>query len=262
MAMILEAVKKGFSIASKNLVLVLILIVFNLVASLTSMPFAVQPGQVPTPQMTTGALIFSLVFILISIFFQGATLGLVRDFIKEGKMKLDAFVAYGSKYYLRLFGLGLLIILIIGIAALVAGLLIAVTGPANNIVLTGAAVVVAIAIMVVVGLLFFIPLTLSPYALVCEELGVIEAMKRSLAVAKKPFTRVLLLIVLFVILILIALGIGLVVGFVFGLLTAIIPATAGRLVMSVVTSCINGYLGIVMTASFMIFYLGLTGAKE
>jgi len=257
MGVILEAIKKGFGVASKNLGLVFILVLFNLAGSFASMPFAVQPGQTPTPQATTAALIFSLVFILISVFFQGASLGLIRDFIKEGKLKLAAFINYGLKYYLRLFGLGLLIILIIGITALAAGLLVAITSAVNNVVLTSIAVIAAIAIVVIVGLLYFVPLTLSPYALVNGEMGIIAAMKNSLVVAKKPFSRVFLLILLFVLLILIALGIGLAVGFVFGLLTAIMPAGAGRSVMAVVTSCINGYLGVVMTASFMIFYLGL-----
>jgi len=258
MAVIFDAVKKGFGVASKNLGLVLILVVFNLVGSLASMPFAVQPGQTPTNQMTVSALIFSVIFILISIFFQGASLGLVRDYVKSGAAKLSSFVSYGAKYYLKLFVLGLLIILIIGVAAIVAGLIVAATSPLNNAIVTNIAVVIAIAIVAVIGLLYFIPLTLSPYALVCDETGVIEAMKKSLSVVKNPFSRVLTLLLLFVILILIALGVGLVVGFLVGLLTAVMPAAAGRIAMAVTTSIINGYLGLVMTGSFMVFYLGLS----
>jgi sterol desaturase/sphingolipid hydroxylase (fatty acid hydroxylase superfamily) len=126
--------------------------------------------------------------------------------------------------------------------------------------LTAIVAIAVVAIIVLVGLLYFVPFTLSPYALVCNELGVIEAMKKSLVTAKKPFSRVFLLILLFVLLILIALGVGLVIGFIFGVLTAVMPAGVGRIIMSAVTSCINGYLGVVMTASFMVFYLGL--AKE
>ncbi|MDP3804237.1 MAG: hypothetical protein Q8Q87_01655 [Candidatus Omnitrophota bacterium] len=254
---ILEAIKKGFGVAAKNLGLVLILIVFNMIGSLVSMPFAIQPGQTPTPQVTASALIFSVVFILISIFFQGASLGLIRDYVKGGIAKLGSFASYGIKYYLRLLSLGLLIILIIGIVALVAGLIVAATTPLNNAIVTNIAIAVAVAIVAVVGLLYFIPLTLSPYALVCGELGVIAAMKSSLATAKKPFSRVLLLVLLFVLLILIALGIGLVIGFLVGLLTAVMPAAAGRIAMAIVTSIINGYLGVMMTGSFMVFYLGL-----
>lgn len=256
---ILDAVKKGFGIATKNLGLVVILFLLNLVGNLISIPLAVAPGTTPTPEVTTAAIIFSVVFILVSIFFQGAGLALVRDVIKEGKMKLASFASYGLKYYLRLLGLGILIVLIIAIVALIAGLLIAITAPLNNVVVTSIAVVIAIAIGVTASLLYFIPLVLSPYALVSEELGVIGAMKESLKVAKKPFSRVFSLLLLFVVLILISLGIGLVVGFLVGLLTAVVPANAGKILMAIATSVINGYLGVVMMASFMIFYFSLKG---
>lgn len=262
MAGVLEAIKKGFSIAGKSLGLVLILIVFNLIGNLTSMPFAIAPGQTPTPQMTTGALIFTVVFILISIFMQGGALSLVRDLIKEGKMKLASFASYGAKYYIKLLGLGVLIVLIIAIVALIASLLIAITAPLNNAIVTGIAVAIAIAIGLAASLLYFIPFALSPYALICEDLGIIAAMKKSLAVAKKPFVRVLLLILLFVILVLISLGVGVVFGFLVGLVSAVVPANAAKILMAIVTSVINGYLGVVMMGSFMVYYLGLAAKGD
>ncbi len=260
---VMEAIKRGFGIASKSLGLVLVLFIFNLLGNLASIPFAgVQPGTTPSPQLTAAALIFSIVFILISIFVQGGSLGLVRDIIKQGKMALGSFASYGLKYYFRLFGLGLLIILIVGIVALIAGLVIAATAPLNNQVVTTLAVIVSVLIALVVGVLYFIPFTLSPYALVCDETGIIESLKKSLVVAKKPISRVFKLMLLFVLLILIALGVGFVVGFIAGLITALTPIAVGRVIMAIATSIVNGYLGIVMTASFMSFYLGYTGKEK
>ena len=259
---VLEAIKKGFGIATKSLGLVLILIIFNFIGNVTSMPFAVPAGQTPTPQMVAGAVAFTIVFILISIFIQGGALTLVRDSIKEGKMKLALFASYGAKYYIKLLGLGILIVLIIGIVALIAALLIALTAPLNNVIISGIAIAFAIAIGVIASLFYFIPFALSPYALICEGLGVIASMKRGLVVAKKPFVRVFLLILLFVIMILISLGVGLVFGFLVGLVSAMIPAMAGKILMAVVTSIINGYLGIVMMAAFMTYYLSLAAKVE
>jgi hypothetical protein len=259
---VLEAIKKGFGIAAKSLGLVLIMIIFNLIGNLASMPFATPAGQAPSPDLMTGALVFTAVFIFISIFIQGAALGLVRDVIKEGKMKLASFATYGVKYYVKLLGLGVLIVLIIGIIALISTLLVAATAPVNNIVISGIAIAIAIAIGVVASLFYFIPLALSPYALVCEELGIIAAMKRALVVAKKPFIRVFLLVLLFVILILISLGVGVVFGFIIGLISAVVPEAAGKILMAVITSIINGYLGIVMMGSFMAYYLGLAANTE
>ena len=262
MGAILEVIKRGFVAASKNMGLVLVLIVFNLAGNMASLPFSGTTPATVTPQINVAALIFSAIFILISIFVQGGTLGLVRDFVKEGGMKLAAFVSYGMKYYLRLLGLGLLIVLIIAVVALIAGLIIAVTAPLNNTVVTAIATAIAIAIGVIALLAYFIPFTLAPYALITEELGVIAAMKRSLAVARKPFAKVFSLLLLFVLLILIALGVGFVAGFVVGLINAFMPAAVQRILMAVVAGIINGYLGVVMTASFMVYYLSLAKTEK
>ena len=256
--MILEAIKKGFGVASKSLGLVSVLFVFNLIFNLASIPFAVKPGTQPTAQLSAGVIIFSLVFIFISVFVQGGTLALVRDALKEGRMKLAKFASYGLKYYLRLLGLGILIILIIAVVAIFAALLIAGTAPLNNTIVTAIAVTVAIAVFIVVGLLYLIPLAMSPYALICDEIKVIESMKKSLKLVKTPFSRVFLLIALFVALILISLGIGFVIGFIVGMIAALLPAAIGQILMSIATSAVNGYLGVVMMTSFMVFYLGLT----
>lgn len=260
---VIEAVKKGFGIATKSLSLVAVLIVFNLIWNLASIPLARQggiqaPGAAPTPQITAAALLFSIVFIVVSIFVQGGALGLVKDYIKEGKMKLANFPSYGFKYYLRLLGLGLIIILIIGIIALIAALIIAATAPLNNTVVTVIASIIAI-IIGAAGLYYVLLLIMSPYSLVCDETGVIGSMKKSIGIVRKAVGRVLLLLVL---LILISLGIGFVIGFLTGLVTVAMPAGAGQVVIGIVNSIFNGYLGIVMMAAFMVFYLALTGKEK
>jgi len=259
---VIEAIKKGFSVATKSLGLVLILFIFNLIWNLASIPFARPglsgPGAVPTPQLTAGALIFSVIFILLSIFVQGGVLGLVRDYIKQGAMKLGSFTSYGLKYYLRLLGLGLIIILIIGIVALIAALIVAATAPLKNTIVTVIATIIAI-ILGVIGLYYVLLLIMSPYSLVCEELGIIESMKRSARIVRRAIGRVLLLLVL---LILISLGIGFLIGFAIGLVTAAMPTGVGQVVIGIVNSAFNGYLGIVMMASFIVFYLALIGKEK
>ena len=259
---VLDVVKKGFVIATKGMGLVLVLFAFNLIGNLASMPFATAtPEAAATPQLTTAAMLFSIVFILISIFIQGGTLGVVRDYIKQGRMNLASMAQYGMKYYLRMLLLGVLIVLIIGIIALIAGLIIAATAPLNNPVVTTIAVIIALAIAITVGIFYFIPFTISPYAIVCDEIGAIEAMKKSLQIARKPFIRVFNILLLIVCLVAIALVVGFVVGFLVGLISAALPVEAGRILMMVVTSAINGYLGVVITASFMSYYLVIAGKE-
>jgi hypothetical protein len=255
---VIEAIKKGFSVAAKNMGLVLVLIIFNVIWNLASIPLAGQgaaiaPGTTPPPQMTAMALLFTILFILASIFVQGGTLGLVKDYLKEGKASLPSFAKYGLKYYLRLLGLGLIIVLIIAILGLVAAIIIAATAPLKNFAVTIAATVVAV-IIGVMGLCFIFLLVMSPYALVCDELGIGGAIKKSIAVVKKAVWKVLLLLIL---LILISLGIGFIIGFAIGLATAAAPANVGQWLIGIVNSIFNGYLGVVMMAAFMALYLSL-----
>ena len=266
---VLEAIKKGFGVASKNMILVLVLFIFNLVWNIVNI--AIMPaGVLPTPGaaaatppivppgLAINAFILGLLFVIVSIFMQGGSLGVVRDYIKEGKAKLAQFASYGLKYYLRLLGLGLLIILIVLIVALIAALIIIATTPLNNVIVTVIASIIAIAAGLA-GIYFVILLVMSPYSLICEETGIIGAMKRSAAVVKKAFWGTLLLLTL---LVLIAIGIGVLLGVLTGLVTLAMPAKAGQILIGVVNSLFNGYFGVVMMAAFMAFYLRLAGQEK
>lgn len=261
---IMEAIKKGFGIATRNFGLVLVLIGFNLIANLISIPLArtampaTPPAAGTVPPPAPGAIIFSLVFILVSILFQGGSLGLIRDAVKQGAIKIVDILSYGFKYYLRLLLLGILIVLIIAIAGISAALIVAATGPLNNTAIT----VVASFFAIIIGALavyLILLLMMSPYALVCDESGVIQSMKKSISVVRKNIWKVLGLLI---VVILISLGIGFVVGLLTGALTVAMPAQAGQIVVAAVNSIFNGYLGIVMMAIFMAFYLSIAGAEK
>ena len=252
---VIEAIKKGFGIASKGLGLIVVLFVFNVVSNLATLPFTPAPGATAAPEAALPLLVISLVFIIISIFVQGGSLGLIRDIVKEGSMKLAVMAQYGAKYFIRLLLLGAVILLLVVVIALAAGLLIAVTAPLNNAVVTAAAIVISIGIAVVAALYFFIPFILSPYAVVCDEIGVVDALKKSIAIGRTPFSRVFALLALTVLLVLIALGVGFLVGLVIGLISAALPMGAARILMVVVSSVVNSYLGVVATAAFMLYYL-------
>ncbi len=252
---VIEAIKKGFVVAAKGMSLVAVLFVFNLVGNLATLPFTPAPGAAVTAQATLPLLIISLIFILISIFIQGGSLGLVRDIVKEGKMKLSAMAQYGAKYYARLFVLGLIILLFVAVVALLAALVIGLTAPLNNAAISGVAVAIVLAVTIALALYFFIPFILSPYAVVCDELGAIEALKKGIAVGRTPFSRVFTLLLLVILLVLIALGVGFLIGLLVGLVSAVLPAEGARILMLVVSSVVNSYLGVVATAAFMAYYL-------
>ncbi len=258
-----DSIKKGFVVATKNPALIMVLFIFNLIWNMINVaimpaPAATAPGATTPPAVPpeTALLTFmiTIAFVLVSIFMQGGSLGLVRDYVKGNKMSLGKFASYGLKYYLRLLGVGVIIILMIVITALIAGLIVAAVAPLNNVVATVIATLIAIAVGLV-GIYLVIRLVMSPYALVCDEAGVIDAMKHSMNVVhRKYFWKVLLLLVLIV---LIAIGIGVLVGIAAGLVTVAMPPKAGQVVIGIVNSLFNGYLGIVMMAAFLSYYLTL-----
>ena len=262
---VLEAIKKGFGAANKNMLLVLVLFVFNLVWNMINvaiMPQAAMPAPgaaeaatppaIP-PQTAIMAMGISLLFILVSVFMQGGSLGVVKEYIKECKARLAGFASYGAKYYLRLLGLCILIILLVLVVALIAALIVAATAPLNNVVVTVIAAVIAIAVGLV-GIYFILLLVMSPYALVCDDAGIIGSMKNSMKAVQKAFWKVLMLLVM---LVLISIGIGFLIGIAAGLLTVALPAKAGQVVIGVINSLFNGYLGVVMMAAFMAYYLAI-----
>ncbi len=252
---VIEAIKKGFGTANKNLGLVLVLFVFNALWAIGSLPFMAAANA--SAPVTAAAMVFSIVFILVSVFIQGGTLGLVRDHLKTGSMKLAGFIPHGFKYYLRLFILGLVIVLIVGIVAVIATVIIAATAPLNKVAVTIAATGLAVAIGLV-GLYFVVLLIMSPYSMVCDDTGVVAAMKNSMKFVKAKLVKTILLLVL---LILISLGVGFLVGFGTGLATIAVSPRIGHVVIGLVNSIFNGYLGVAMIASFMSFYLGLSGKE-
>lgn len=252
---VIEAIKKGFGVAAKGMALVAVLFAFNLIGNLATLPFTPEPGAAVAAQATLPLLAISLIFILISIFIQGGSLGLVRDIFKEGKMKIASLVQYGAKYYVRLLVLGIIILLLVAVVALLAALVVGLTAPLNNALISGIAVALVLAVTVALALCFFIPFILSPYAIVCDELGAIEALKKGIAVGRNPFSRVFTLLLLVVLLVLIALGVGFLIGLLVGLVSVVIPAGAARILMLVVSSAVNSYLGVVATAAFMGYYL-------
>ena len=254
---VIEAIRKGFGVASKNMGLVLILFIFNLIWNLASIPF-VGPAATARPDLAAIAVIISIVFILMSIFVQSGALALVRDYVKHGKMALGSFAGYGLKYYIRLFLLGLLIVLIIGVIGMLAALIVFATTPLNNTAVTIIAAIIAIGIGVV-GVYYILLLMLSPYTIVCDELGVIEGMKKSIKVVRRSLGRIILLLVL---LILISMGLGFLVGLLTGFASVAMPIGAGRVFTGIVSSIFNGYLGIVMMASFTVFYLAVAEREK
>ena len=248
-----ESVKKGFGAAKKSMSLVTLLFVFGFIFNLVTVflgPKPPAPGAQPVPPSPI-LIVAGVLFIFLSIFLQAGSMGYIRELIKTGSAKMSSFSASGGKYYVRLLLLGIVVSLIIGIFVLLAAL--GYTFLKESMAPLGIAIAIFFGAL---GIYFVIMFFLSPYAAVVDEQGVGASLKLSMKLVKK---NILTLLGLSAVLIVIGFGIGLVLGALMAGLTYLVKQeTASQVVFAFFSSAVNAYLGIVVTAAFMNFYLSLT----
>jgi len=252
---VLDAIKKGFEIASKNMNLILIVFIFNVIWNWVVIPFTPQApmGAGTGIAMSPALTLLSILFVLASIFIQGGVLGSVRDVVKEGKSELAKFAGYGGKFYLRLLCLALIIVVIAAVIGFFATLIVAASAPTNNPVVVGVAVIIT-TLLVLGGIGVMILLFLSPYILVTEDTGIMQAMRMSINFVKKLFLTVLGLGIL---LMLIGFGIGLITGLIAGLLSFIVKGKILQAITGVMNGGVNAYLTIMVTSCIVTYYLAM-----
>jgi hypothetical protein len=242
------SIKKGFSTAAGSMGLVLVLFLFGAFWNLLNIFINARVTE-PTPQTSIAVIAAGVVFILLSVFMQAGSLGFVKEKLKTGASSLGTFAASGGKYYGRLFVIGLLIALLIGAFVLVAALAVAAIGDRIPALAIGIAVVIA-----AISLYFVILLFLAPYIAVVDEKGPIASLKESVGVVRRNILAVLGIAGLLVV-------IGFVSGLLLGLIFALISTAAGegvpsQSIFAVLSSFVNAFLGVLVSASFMAFYLG------
>ena len=247
---IAESISKGFGVAKKSMNLVLVLFIFGFIFSLANL-FLAPPATAGANQPPSPALVaVGLVFILLTIYFQGGSMAFVRDVVKNGAAAFGSFTSGGGKYYLRLLLLGLVVSLVIGVFVLLAAL--AVGFLKNNLAPLGVVLAVFFGAL---GIYFVVLLFLSPYAAVVDEKGVMESVKLSMKLVKR---NILPLVAISLLLILIGFGVGLVLGAILAGVSLVVKAEMPtQVIFALLSSFVNSFLGVFVTGAFMNFYLAL-----
>jgi hypothetical protein len=236
------SVGKGFGVARQSLAVVGVLSLFGFVWNLINIYFAPKL-QTPSARVSLAMVFASVVFILASIFLQAGTLGYIREKIKQGKADFSLFMSSGSRYYGRLFLVGLIITLAVVAFIAVGAVAVAFLKTVGIVI----AVLIGIAAVYLILLMFF-----APYAVVINEEKAMASIKKSMGLVKKNFLGVLGISGL---LILIGFLAGLLVGLIFGLMNVALPGIVSQVIFAFLSSILNAYLGIFVSASFMNFYL-------
>ena len=243
-----ESIKKGFGTAKNSLPVILVLFVLGFVFNLVNLKFAPQtqdPNAGPSPVL----IITGVIFVFLTVFLQAGSMGYVRDRLKTGSASLANFTAAGGKYYLPLLVLGLILSLIIGVFVLLAALAAALL---QNLPVLSIPLAILCAAL---GVYFVVMFFLSPYAVVVDGKPVKQSLSVSMKLVKKNIGALLGMAVL---LILIGFAIGLGLGAILAGIGALIKQESiSQIVFALLSSLVNAYLGLVVTATFMSFYLAL-----
>ena len=242
------SVGKGFEVARQSLAVVGVLSLFGFVWNLINIYFAPKL-QTPSARVSLAMVLASVVFFLASIFLQAGTLGYIREKIKQGRADFSIFMSSGSRYYLRLFLVGLIIALIVVVFIAVGAIAVMLLKTVGIVI----AVLIGLVAIYVILLMFF-----APYAVVINEEKAVASIKKSISLVKKNLLGVL---GISGILLLIGFVIGLLIGVIFGLLNVTAPGTVSQVITALLSSILNAYLGIFVSASFMNFYLEINNTS-
>lgn len=236
------SVGKGFGIARQSMPVVGILSLFSFVWNLINLYYAPQVQQNPQAAISAVLVVATIVFLLVSIYLQAGTLGYIRDKVKQGQATLSVFTSSAGQYYMRIFGVGLIITSIALLFIVVAAVLVAF--------LKTVGVVIAVAVAVI-GIYLFCLVLFAPYIIVANDERAVASIKKSVGLVKK---NILPVFGISLILVVVAFAVGLLTGVLLGLVNVAAPGPVSRVIYALVSSLLNSFLGVFVYASFMNFY--------
>ena len=249
---ILESVIKGFKEAGKLMNIIVIFFVFNVIVGLIGLPLS-NPANAQNPGVASLSIIVSLVFFLFFILLQGGALALVRDKIKTSLIDMGKFLEYGKEFYLRI------LLLLLAYMIIAIGIVIVLSLISAGILLMGDNVITRtlVAAIVTIASVAIITLLVYPiYAIVAENIGVVEALKKGISVAKDNFWKTM---GLFIVLLIISMAVSLAIGFIVGLVSVAMPQILGQIIITIANAAVQSYIPVVMMVAFMGLYLALSG---
>ena len=140
-------------------------------------------------------LVFSGVFILVTPLFHGGTIGMTNEAATSGRTSLGSFVTFGKHYYLSVLGAYLLFIAIMIALFVVGGIAAALVAVIYLTVSESVAVIAVGALLgvLLVGVYLAISILLQFYAhaIVIEDYGAVDSLKRSASVVRQNLFSVL-----------------------------------------------------------------------
>ncbi len=239
----MESVKKAFALSVKALKLFYVIVAFNIIANIVNLMTVPAPADEMTAGKSFFVIILTVVISLAAVFIASGSLAYIRDLIKTGSAQLASFAVNGKKYFLRLLGVTVLIMLAFLILGAALVFITNLMPAALRVVMR----ILMIFVFIAAAVLFVMP----AYALVGGDLGVIAALKKGLEVGSKNFLKIL---VMALVLFLIAIVITVVASFITGIVSLILRPLAGY-IAAIVMAVTSAVLAVLVNLTYMDFYL-------
>ncbi|MBK7363134.1 MAG: hypothetical protein IPJ01_12665 [Micavibrio sp.] len=245
------SISKGFNLARSSMNVVLLLFVVGAIWSSLNAYFGptFEQEQVAPENLglALGIAAAGLVYMLVQVYLQGGLMGYAQASIKNGRATMADLTASGKKYFGKLLGLGILIALIVVVLIAIASMFVLLPEAVRVVAIIIALFIAAVAIA------FSFLIFLAPYAIVNEGLGVRASLKRSMALVKANMGEILLMLLSIVAISIVA---GLILGGLAALISLALPGErAQAIVVGILGSAVNAFLGVLVTTAFTNYYL-------
>ncbi|MCG2713100.1 MAG: hypothetical protein L6416_12370 [Candidatus Omnitrophica bacterium] len=258
----LEAIKRGGAVFKDILPPMAIICVFNFISAFAMLMLI---GLNPTPEKIaeiTGPMIIIFILMLLGWFFiEGGLFSSVMSIVKTGTLNMGEFVSDCSKYFARLLGLnaigGLITILLWLAGAFLTGIFIA-FGGGNNVffnILGGIVLLLTLIAAAIAGMWLLI----SQYFTVIDNIGVRDSLGKGFSFVKKYFWKTMLF---FFILVICVFAASFIVNFIATLLGNAIKGMGAAAISIILTSLVNGAMGVFAAACIMTYILGVLQSEE
>ena len=110
-----------------------------------------------------------------------------------------------------------------------------------------------------VGLVFIFLLSLSPYAMVVEDISIFSSLRKSIDTVRNNFFKIL---GIFLFVLVLAFLSGLVIGLIVGILSLIIKSfIAQQIISAILMSGLNAYVTVFASTALMSYYLAITAGS-
>lgn len=254
--------KRGIEVTKVSLPAVVVICIFNMVSAAVMLSII---GLNPTPdkiaEVTGAMMLVFMVMMLVWFLIEGGLFVAVLSVIKTGNIDMGSFMSSCLHFFLRILIInilgGLVVILAWVLGAFLTGIFVA-FGGGNNIFFNAIGGIILILTVVCVAIIS-IPILFAQYLVVIDDCGVKESFVKAINIFKQCFWKTILF---FIVLAVCIFAISFLINFSGALLGNVVKGWAAAVVSVLLTSLVNGGIGVFSCAAILTLILSYLPGEE